>query len=263
MSLAFQRETYLLRQCFFEVQNEVGRGRQEEAYHQACALWFKERGLPVVSKQPHRLYLGGDEAACLFPDFVGWDSIAVELKAVPRSVSRAELVQVFDYLKCRRNRVGLLVNMGLDRVEIKRVAYDVPATECVESWDAWAGGIDGSDRTLGIGIRDALRAVYAEHTTGYGSEVTCKLVEKSLWRHGLDLAFRPSAKSYFRGTELHEAPLDCILVGGRIVLTVSALFDSVSFSANRAVSYMRALNTPWGVAADFGKTRAEFVGLRG
>jgi hypothetical protein len=216
----------------------------------------------VVSKSPHRLYIRGEEAACLFPDFVGWDSIVVELKAVPRPLNRTEWVQVFDYLKCRRNHIGLLVNMGLDRVEIKRVAYDVPTTDCAENWDAWAGRIDGPDRMLGIGIRDALRAVYAEHATGYGSEIVGKLVEKALSQHGLDFAFRPTAKSYFRGVEVHESPLDCILVGGRIVLTLSVLFDSVGFSMNRGISYMKALDVPWGLAADFGKTRAEFVGLR-
>jgi hypothetical protein len=55
MSLEFERETYLLRQCFFEVQNELGRGRQEEAYHRACELWFREQRLQVVSNMPHRL----------------------------------------------------------------------------------------------------------------------------------------------------------------------------------------------------------------
>jgi len=262
MSLAFERETFLLRQCFFEVQNEVGRGRHEEAYHRACALWFRDRGLPVVSKQPNRLHLRNEEAACLFPDFVGCDSIAVELKAVPRHLSRAEFVQIFDYLKCRRNRIGLLVNMGLDRVDIKRVVYDPPVTECVEDWDAWTNQIDGTDRIVGLAIREALRVVYKEHTTGFGSEITTKLVLKSLLQQGLDVLINPVAKSYFRGMEVHESPLECMLVNGRIVLSLSVLFDSIEFSVNRCRSYMTGLGIPWGIAIDFGKVRAEFVGLR-
>src|SRR5580692_1800649 len=143
MSLVFEEKTHMLRRCFFEVQNEVGKGRQEEAYHQACVLWFREHGLPVASKLPHRLLLRGEEAHSLFPDFVGFDAISVELKAVPRNLSRSELVQLFDYMKCRRDRLGLLVNMGLDRVQIERVVYDPPETEWGENWDSWNDRIDG------------------------------------------------------------------------------------------------------------------------
>src|SRR5437588_8847215 len=114
MSLLYEEETHVLRRCFFDVQNEVGKGRQEAAYHQACLLWFQEHRLPIISKMPHRLMLRGEEAHSLFPDFVGWNAISVELKAVPRNLTRSEFVQIFDYLKCRRDRLGLLVNMGLD-----------------------------------------------------------------------------------------------------------------------------------------------------
>jgi hypothetical protein len=74
MSLDFEEQTYLLRRCFFDVQNEVGRGRQEEAYHRGCELWFAEQCLPVASKLPHRLILRGEPAHSLFPDFVDWAS---------------------------------------------------------------------------------------------------------------------------------------------------------------------------------------------
>ena len=106
MSLLFEEETHLLRRCFFEVQNEVGRGRHEQAYHQACVLWFQEHRVPVVSKMPHRLILRGDEAHILFPDFVGWNAITVEVKSEPRHLNQTEFVQLFDYLKFRRDRLG-------------------------------------------------------------------------------------------------------------------------------------------------------------
>ncbi|MBI3861569.1 MAG: hypothetical protein HY290_06710 [Planctomycetia bacterium] len=66
MALEFENETRILRGCFFDVQNEVGRGRSEEAYHHGCKLWFEERGLPVASKPPHPLLIRGQEAHRLF-----------------------------------------------------------------------------------------------------------------------------------------------------------------------------------------------------
>ena len=236
MPLLFEEETHMLRRCFFEVQNDVGRGRHEEAYHRACVLWFKEHQLPVVSKTPHRLLVRGEEAHILLPDFIGWDAITIELKSVPRHLNRTEFVQLFDYLKHRRDRVGLLVNLGLDRVEIERFAYDPPETDSVEKWDSWAAQIDGEDRAVGLAVRDALRAVVAEHTTGYGEEVLTRLVLCALRQQGLSVTLNPIAKAFFRGIEVHESPLSCLVVNQRMVLVISALFDTNDFNLNRGQS---------------------------
>ena len=262
MSLLFEQETYLLRRCFFEVQNEVGLGRHEQAYHRACVLWFEEHQVPVVSKLPHRLLLRGEVAHTLFPDFVGWDAICVELKSVPRCLGPTEFVQIFDYLKHRGDRVGLLVNMGMDRVQIERVAYDHPETEFVENWDSWTNHIEDEDRTIGLATRDALRAVAAEHGTGYGEEVLLKLALCALRQQGLAVTPNPVAKAFFRGVEIHESPLACLVVNERLVLVISSLFDTNEFNVNRARSYLKALNLNWGIAADFGKKRAEIIGIR-
>ena len=106
MALVFEEYTHILRKCFFDVQNEVGLGRQEQAYHKGCRLWFEEHRLPVVSKPPHRLMLAGEIAHTLFPDFVAWETLAIELKAVPRKLALSEWVQVRDYMKCRNESLG-------------------------------------------------------------------------------------------------------------------------------------------------------------
>jgi GxxExxY protein len=134
VSLEYQDQTRILRHCFFDVQNEVGLGCQEEGYHKACVICFQQHGIPFPSKPPHHLMIAGQIAHTLFPDFVAWDMITVELKAVPRRLGTTEFVQLFDYLKCRNDRLGLLVNMGLDRVYIKRVVYERPDYQCKEDW---------------------------------------------------------------------------------------------------------------------------------
>lgn len=135
MPLRYEEQTAILRRCFFDVQNEVGLGRQEEAYHQACVIWLKERGVPVESRRPHHLMLRDQIAHTLYPDMTAWDQTSVELKAVPRKLAKTEFVQLFDYLKCRGDRLGLLVNLGLDRVHIERVVYDPPEYGLLE--DTW------------------------------------------------------------------------------------------------------------------------------
>lgn len=262
MALIYEDRTKLLKGMFFEVQNEVGLGRKEEAYHQACVMWLKSAGIPFVSKAPHRLMLGDHEAYALHPDFVLWDCITVELKALPRLLTAGDMVQLYDYLKCRGDRVGFLVNMGLDRVMDERVVYDAPTTKLVEDWQHWTGVIDGHERKLGADIREALGFLYQSHGTGYGLEVLERLVIGAIARQGLSVLTRPVSKAYFRRVEVDESPLDCLIVENQFVIVYTALFDNVQFSINRGLSYLRALGLEWGVAVDFGKHEARITGLR-
>jgi GxxExxY protein len=262
MTLIYQDRTEILKRMLFEVQNEVGLGRQEKAYHQACLLWLQEERIPFASKPPHRLMLGDDEAYVMYPDLVVWDSITVELKALPRRLGRGEVVQIFDYLKCRNERLGLLVNMGLDRVTDERFVYESPATQFGEDWTYWREAINGSDRELGIAVRDGLRFLYQAHGTGYGDEVFSRLILSALKRQGLNVSIRPTSKAYFRGIEVDQSPLDCLVVEDRLLIAYTALFDDLQFSAHRGLSYMRSLGLQWGLAVDFGKTKARMTGLR-
>ena len=132
----------------------------------------------------------------------------MELKAVMRSLRSTESVQLFDYLKCRRDRLGLLVNMGLDRVHVERMIYEPPDTTLEEDWAYWSGRISGRTRDAGIAVRDALRAIYREHQTGYGDEVTVQNSSCSPYSNRrLASTIAPVSKAYYQGIELHESPL--------------------------------------------------------
>ena len=260
--MLYEDKTEVLLKCFFNVQNEVGLGRREEAYHNACKLWLDAEGVPYKSKAPHPLYLSGKLAQTLVPDLVFWDSITVELKAVPRALEDPEFVQIFDYLKCRGDRLGFLVNMGLDRVEHERLIYDPPQCTLTENWEYWEGRIEGRDRELGIEVREAVRAIFDQHGAGYGAEVIEKLLLCELARRGLRLVVSPTSKAFFRGVEVDESRLDCLVIEDRLLLTVAALFDTNDFSINRGTSFLSALGLTWGVAANFGKKGVELNGLR-
>lgn len=261
MELIYQDKTEILRRCFFDIQNEVGLGRQEEDYHAGCKMWLSDHDIPYSSKCPHPLLLQRQVAHTLHPDLVVWDAITIELKAVVRNPKRTEFVQLFDYLKCRGDRLGLLVNMGLDRVHVQRIIYERPETRLEEDWRYWSGRNLGRARDVGIAVRDALRAIYHEHTTGYGAEVTAKLILFALMTYQLNLTLKPLASAYYQGVELHHSPLDCLLIEDCVVLTFTSLFENNDFNINRCKSYLKALGLEWGIAANFGKKKAEFAGI--
>ena len=82
MGLILAEKTEVLRCGFFDVQNRVGLGRDEEDYHQAMKVWLSDNDIPFRSKYPHPLMLYGQVAHTLIPDVVAWDEITIELKAV-------------------------------------------------------------------------------------------------------------------------------------------------------------------------------------
>jgi len=147
-------------------------------------------------------------------------------------------------------------------VQVERVVYDPPATASTEDWQYWADAIHDEDRAVGLAVRDALRAVYAAHGTGYGEEVVQRLVQCALRNRGLRMTVSPVSKAYYRGVEVDESPLDCIVVEDRVLLVVTALLEVNQFSVNRGLSYLKALGLGWGIAADFGKTDVQITGLR-
>lgn len=259
--MIYEDQTAILRKGLFEVQNEVGLGRHEEAYHQAMVLWLKKENIPYTSKEPHPLLIDGEAAHTLHPDFVVWNKISIELKAVPRRLQDPEYVQIFNYLKRRNDKLGLLVNMGLDRAHIERIVFDAPVYEYTEDWQHWNDHIDGADRVLGLRVRDVLQSIYKTHQTGYGTEVTEKLILFGLQKQGLRFTSSPKGLSAFQGHLLGETPFDCILIENRLLLVFTALFDSNQFNISRGLSFMKSLGVPWGIAVNFGKQQAQLTGL--
>ena len=262
MPLLYEGETERIIGGFFVVQNEVGLGRYEEAYHRAYQIWASEVGLPVLSKPGVSLSVGGREAIVLYPDFVACDQIIIEMKALPRFLGASEDLQLFDYLRARGNRLGLIVNMGLDRVHVERRIFDPPQTALVEDWSYWTNDISGRDREIGTAIRKSLHMVYAAHRTGYSHAVTEKLVLTALTANGLRVLIRPVAKAVFRQHVVHESALECFVIEDRFVLSLTAQFDTNEFNKSLGLSCLKTLDLPWGVAANFGRTELQLNALK-
>jgi GxxExxY protein len=96
----------------FEVNRVLGVSFLEAAYQECLALEFKRRDIPFVAQPTLRLeYKGTALRAVYVPDFVCFERVLVELKAVS-ALAPEHRAQVINYLKAANLRVGLLVNFG-------------------------------------------------------------------------------------------------------------------------------------------------------
>jgi len=93
----------------------LGVGFLEAAYQESLALEFSRREIPFVAQPTLRLeYKGTALRAVYVPDFICFDQVLVELKAVS-ALAPEHRAQIINYLKAAHLRVGLLVNFGGSR----------------------------------------------------------------------------------------------------------------------------------------------------
>lgn len=104
----------------FEVSNELGAGFLESVYEKALALALRQKGLRVEMQVPLQVRFRGEVVGDFFADLLVEKSVIVELKAV-KALYPEHQAQVINYLKATGYEVGLLVNFGTPRIEVKRL----------------------------------------------------------------------------------------------------------------------------------------------
>ena len=108
-----------------EVHNELGSGFLEAVYQEALEREFREQGIPFKPQPTVQiLYKGKPLSKTYQPDFVCFDKILVEIKALS-NLSGMEGSQIINYLKATGLKVGLLINFGSKSLENKRFVYNL------------------------------------------------------------------------------------------------------------------------------------------
>ena len=112
VTILFKEESYRILGACFEVYSEKGTGFLEAVYQECLALEFGERAIPFVEKPRLGLDYKGQELTQTYePDFLCFDEIIVEIKAVKMLVDEHR-AQTINYLKSTRKQLGILVNFG-------------------------------------------------------------------------------------------------------------------------------------------------------
>ena len=110
----------ILNSCM-EVHNELGNGFLEPVYQEALEKEFKLQNIPYKREKLLPIFYKGQKLDKeYYADFVCYDSIIVELKAVINFV-KAHKAQVLNYLKAANLKIGLLVNFGENSLKWQRI----------------------------------------------------------------------------------------------------------------------------------------------
>ena len=106
-----------------EVHRELGMGFKEIIYKDALEIEFKSNGIRFQREQPYRIeYKGKLLPRKYFADFVVYDSIILEVKAVSVIINPF-VYQTINYLKVSGIRLGIIANFGERSFTYKRVVF--------------------------------------------------------------------------------------------------------------------------------------------
>ena len=135
--MLFKDETEKILKACINVHNELGNCFLEPVYQEALAIEFDLLGIPYEKEVKLEIsYKGHKLDKIYYADFVCFESIIVELKAVSKLIN-AHKAQLINYLNAINKEVGLLINFGeaslkwqrISNVKVKDVS---PEQICVE-----------------------------------------------------------------------------------------------------------------------------------
>ena len=104
----------------FEVHRELGPGFLEKVYETALLRELKDGGLNAHSQAEIVVHYKGQPVGVYYADILVDDKVICEIKATGDLASVHE-AQLLHYLRATGIKVGLLLNFGSQRVQVKRL----------------------------------------------------------------------------------------------------------------------------------------------
>ena len=119
--LLYKEEIFRLVGLCMEVHRELSKGYDEVIFKDALVVELARAQIPFSREKDYQIiYKGAVLAHFYYADFVVWDKILLESKAVDK-LTDAHVKQVLNYLAASKLRVGLLVNFGGESLDWKRI----------------------------------------------------------------------------------------------------------------------------------------------
>jgi len=106
--------------CAFTVSNTLGAGFLEKVYQNALALELLSEGMAVEKEKAITICYKGTDVGHYFADILINQQVIVETKAI-QSLNTVHQAQLLNYLKATKLPLGLLINFGTPKVQIKRM----------------------------------------------------------------------------------------------------------------------------------------------
>jgi len=263
MELIYKDLTEKLRICVFAVHKELGVGYDEETYHQGLIRRFQEDGDIDFVTQEIKWLLHRNLPVRMFKlDLLAFDKIILLLKCIQSDFIQPNYVQMISELKLWQKHLGLMVNWGLPKVNIKRIPFTEKEKKLWEDYSYIQNRMTGPERQLMLRLREAILFVYECHGLGYGKTVCRKLVETELAFQKIQFVKHAPIEVKYNNEIIRNFKMRFGLVENRVILGVTALQKESNYEVLTMQTYLKALGLSVGLLANFGKSQLEIRGVK-
>ena len=122
--MEYEKVTETIIGCAYRVYNKMGFGFLESVYEKCLLIEMRKAGLDTETQKPITVYYDGEVVGEFVADMMVNDAVIIELKSV-RRIIKAHEIQLVNYLVATGKPVGLILNFGERKVEIKRKVRDL------------------------------------------------------------------------------------------------------------------------------------------
>jgi len=122
--MEYEEVTETIIGCAYRVYNKMGFGFLESVYEKCLIIEMRKAGLDAEPQKPITVYYEGEVVGEFTADIIVNEAVIIELKSV-RRIIKAHEVQLVNYLVSTGKPVGLILNFGERKVEIKRKVKDL------------------------------------------------------------------------------------------------------------------------------------------
>lgn len=136
--IIYKEESYKIIGACFEVYKEKGSGFSEPVYHECLKMEFGLQKIPFISEPKLLLDYRGMQLDKFYkPDFVCYDKIIIELKALSNLIDEHR-GQTINYLKATKFELALLINFGhFPKLEYERFGNISEKNTIRNKIDSW------------------------------------------------------------------------------------------------------------------------------
>ena len=118
--IIYQDLCFRLNGIFYEIQNNLGNACSEKQYQDALEFKLKSNDLKYEREKDLLFKLKEGNISGNRADFIIDNKVVIDLKA-KKYITRDDFKQMIRYLRAGNYKLGLIVNLGGSKVEIKRV----------------------------------------------------------------------------------------------------------------------------------------------
>ncbi|HBC85704.1 MAG TPA: GxxExxY protein [Lentisphaeria bacterium] len=124
MDYAHKEITEKIISCCYNVYNKMGFGYLESVYEKCLLIELEKAGLKFEAQKPINVLYDGKPVGQFVADILVEDRVIVELKSV-QQLAKVHEAQLVNYLVATDKPIGLLINFGEEKVQVKRKVKDL------------------------------------------------------------------------------------------------------------------------------------------